>query len=111
MIRHLLKTPSSLFKLRKEVDKAAIEGRILRYVTWKESQTLPYLEACVNETTRLHSPFAIPLERAVPGSGLEGDGYFIPPGTRFGMVRKPSSTLCLLFISALDPWSPGSAHT
>lgn len=86
---HLLKNPSSLSKLRKEVDDAAAEGRISRYVTWKESQTLPYLEACVNEATRLHPPFALPFERVVPVNGLEVDGYFIPPGTRVGMVKKP----------------------
>ena len=88
-IYHLLKNPSSLSKLRKEIDDAAAEGRISRYVTWKESQNLPYLEACVNEATRLHPPFALPFERVVPASGLEVDGYFIPPGTRVGMVKNP----------------------
>ena len=90
---HLLKNPSSLSKLRKEVDDAAAEGRVSKCVTWKESQTLPYLEACVNEATRLHPPFALPFERVVPTSGLDVDGYFIPPGTRVGMVKIPNSVL------------------
>lgn len=85
---HLLKNPSSLSKLRKEVEDAAAQGRISKYVTYKESQTLPYLEACVNEATRLHPPFALPFERVVPASGLGVDGYFIPPGTRVGMVKE-----------------------
>lgn len=86
---HLLKNPSSLSKLRKEVDDAATEGRISKCVSWRESQTLPYLEACVNEASRLYPPFALPFERVVPANGLEVDGYFIPPGTRVGMVKKP----------------------
>lgn len=85
---HLLKTPSSLLKLRKEIDDAVAEGRISQYVTWKESQTLPYLDACVNEATRLHPPFALPFERVVPEPGMEVDGYYIPAGTRIGMVRE-----------------------
>ena len=86
---HLLKNPSSHLKLRNEIDSAAAEGRISRCVTWKESRTLPYLEACVNEATRLHPPFALPFERVVPENGLEVDGYLIPPGTRVGMVTRP----------------------
>ena len=93
----LLKNPSSLSKLREEVDDAAAEGRISKYVTWRESQTLPYLEACVNEATRLHPPFALPFERVVPANGLEVDGYFIPPGTKVGMVKKPSISTCSPF--------------
>jgi cytochrome P450 len=97
MLYHLLKNPSSLARLRKEVDDAVAEGRISKYVTWKESQTLPFLEACVHEATRMHPPFALPFERVVPEGGLEIDGYFIPGGTRIGIVRvQPLSRLSLL---------------
>ncbi|ETS86540.1 hypothetical protein PFICI_00368 [Pestalotiopsis fici W106-1] len=85
LMYHLLKNPSSLSKLREEIDDAVAKGRISKYATWRESQNLPYLEACVNEATRMHPPFALPFERVVPESGLEVDGYFIPPGTRVGM--------------------------
>ncbi|KAI9667683.1 MAG: hypothetical protein M1821_000500 [Bathelium mastoideum] len=85
LVYHLLKNPSSLRKLRKEIDDAAASERISRYVTWKESQTLPYLEACVNEATRMNPPFALPFERVVPDNGVEVEGYFLPPGTRVGM--------------------------
>lgn len=103
---YLLKNLSSLSKLKKEIDDAVAEGRISKYVTWKESQTLPYLEACVNEATRMHPPFALPFERVVPTSGLEVDGYFIPPGTRVGMVKKPHPP-CFLSVFYLDSgaWS------
>ena len=87
MLYHLLKNPSSLSTLRREIDDAAAEGRISQYVTWKESQTLPYLEACVNEATRMYPPFGLPFERVVPEAGLDIEGYFIPGGTRIGIVR------------------------
>ena len=101
LMYHLLKNPSTLSKLRKEVDAAAAGGRISKYVTWKESQTLPYLEACVNEATRLHPPFALPFERVVPADGLEVDGYLIPPGTRVGMVKLPESLFVFVLSQSL----------
>lgn len=85
---HLLKNPTSIARLRQDVDFAASQGRLSKYVTWKESQTLPYLEAVVNEATRMHPPFSLPFERVVPSAGLEVDGYNIPPGTRVGIVSE-----------------------
>ena len=93
---HLLKNPATLSALQKEIDTAAREGRISKVVTWKESQTLPYLDACVKEASRLHPPIGFPMERIVPESGLEVDGYFIPPGTRVSMVRVMSRLLLVL---------------
>lgn len=102
---HLLKNPSSLAKLKEEVDAAAAEGRLSRYVTWKESKELPYLDACVKEATRMHPPFALPFERVIPEGGLEVDGHFIPSGTRVGIVRtsrvltideKLASNICVI---------------
>jgi len=88
VLYHLLKNPKTLATLREEVDAAARDGRISKLVTWKESQTLPYLDACVKEASRLHPPIGFPLERIVPEGGLEVDGYFIPPGTRVSMVGQ-----------------------
>lgn len=84
---HLLKNPSSLAKLKAEIDVATAKGRLSRYVTWKETKELSYLDACIKEATRMHPPFALPFERVVPKDGLVVDGYFIPPGTRVGIVR------------------------
>ncbi|KAL8793045.1 MAG: hypothetical protein Q9195_004356 [Heterodermia aff. obscurata] len=102
LLYHLLKNPSSLSKLRNELDAAALS----EYVSWKESQTLPYLEACVHEATRLHPPFALPFERIVPAGGLRVDGYWIPGGTRVGinpwvLHRTPS-----LYGPDADCWRP-----
>ncbi len=55
-------------------------------VTWKESQQLPYLDACIKEALRLHPPVGISLERLVPSDGLTlTDGTYIHPGTVVGM--------------------------
>ena len=87
MMYHPLKNPSSLSKLREEVDEAAVKGRIFKYVIWKESQTLPYLEACVKEAIRMHLSFLLSFEQVVPESGLDIDSYFIPGDARIGVVN------------------------
>ncbi|KAL9095874.1 MAG: hypothetical protein Q9165_001871 [Trypethelium subeluteriae] len=106
LMYHLLKNPSSLEKLKKEVDGAASEGCISRLVTWKEARTLPYLEACVNEATRMNPPFALPFERVIPETGVEIDGYFIPPGTRVGMSPWVVHREASLYGDDADIWRP-----
>ncbi|KAL9079843.1 MAG: hypothetical protein Q9157_001299 [Trypethelium eluteriae] len=90
----------------KEVDDAACEGRISKYATWKESRTLPYLEACVNEATRMNPPFALPFERVVPETGVEIDGYFIPPGARVGMSPWVVHREASLYGDDAEVWRP-----
>ena len=83
---HLLKNPSTLATLRAEINSAAKAGRLSKFVTWKESQQLPYLEACINEASRMHPPICFPIERVVGKQGLQIDGHAVPPGTRISMV-------------------------
>lgn len=84
----LLKNPSALAALRAELDAAAREGRFSDYetglVTWHESQTLPYLDACVKEAFRLHPAPGLPMERIVPEGGLEIAGRRVAGGTIVG---------------------------
>lgn len=52
---------------------------------------IPYLEALINETIRLHPPGASGMPRLVPEDGLQlEDGLFIPPHTN---VSTPTYTL------------------
>jgi len=85
---YLLKNQSALGRLQAELDAAAKEGRFSDYetglVTWHESQTLPYLDACVKEAFRLHPAPGLPMERVVPEGGLEIAGRFIKGGTIVG---------------------------
>ena len=75
-------------KLMTELQNALTEGKIERRdngtVTWAESQTLPYLDACIKEAFRIHPAAGLPLERITPPQGIEIDGHFIPGGTIVG---------------------------
>ncbi|KAI0439978.1 putative cytochrome P450 [Xylaria telfairii] len=85
MFHELLTHPSSLAKLRAELDQASARGELSRIVTWKESCALPYLGACFKEAGRIHPPFGLHLERVVPPEGLKISGAFLPAGTIVGM--------------------------
>jgi len=85
---HLLKNPRVYQKLMAELDGAVKEGAISNMtdeiVTWKTSQSLPYLDAVVQESFRLHPAAGLMLERVVPAPGLHILGQFIPGGTIVG---------------------------
>lgn len=55
------------------------------HVTWKETRSLPYLDACIKEAGRLHPPFGLPLERVVPAAGATICGQHFRAGTVVGM--------------------------
>ena len=82
---YLLKNPESMARLRTELDTATIGDGSSEFVTWKESQTLPYLDACIKEASRLHPPIAFPLERTVPTEGATVGGQQLPGGTLVAM--------------------------
>ncbi|XP_030453217.1 cytochrome P450 93A2-like [Syzygium oleosum] len=75
-IIELLKHPQLLKKLRKEIDSAVGSTRL---VNESDVQNLPYLQAVVKETLRLHTPG--PLLRRKCNSDCEINGYDIKAGT------------------------------
>jgi cytochrome P450 len=85
---YLLRNPTCLEKLVKELDDGAREGLFsdgeTGLVTWHESQKLPYLDACIKEAFRMHPAAGLPLERIVPQGGREIAGHFVPAGTIVG---------------------------
>ncbi|OTB02447.1 hypothetical protein M426DRAFT_13424 [Hypoxylon sp. CI-4A] len=106
MLHQLLTHPSSLAKLRAELDDAATKGNLSNTVTWKESIALPYLNACFKEAGRIHPPFGMHLERVTPPEGLEVCGQKLPAGTIVGMNawvvhRDPD-----VFGADADSWRP-----
>jgi cytochrome P450 len=68
-------------KLMSELDTAAAEGRLSTPAQWDEARTLPYLDAVIKETGRIHPPFDLHLERVVPNAGAAICGRYLKPGT------------------------------
>lgn len=85
---YLLKNPQYYKKLVNEIDNAVrngtIEARDNGAVSWTEAQKLPYLDAVIQESFRLHPAPGLILERIVPPQGMDILGNFIPGGTIVG---------------------------
>jgi len=84
----LLRSPPALRALLDELAAAAASG-VLRPaaqgpVSWAEAQRLPYLDACIQESLRLHPAIGMLLERHVPPAGATIAGCRVPGGTIVG---------------------------
>lgn len=81
-VYYVLKNPEAQRKLEKELDDANLQFA----VSWKATQSLPYLDAVMQETMRVHTGVGLMLERIVPKEGFTlPDGRYIPGGTLVGM--------------------------
>lgn len=80
---HLLRNPGALEKLRREVEEAVESGVIAdaEVFSWADAQKLPYLDACIKETFRIHPAISLNLERVTPPEGIDIEGEYIPGGT------------------------------
>ncbi|KUJ11447.1 cytochrome P450 [Mollisia scopiformis] len=82
IIYYTLKNPKVYQKLREELDNADL----VHPVTYAAASFLPYLDAVIKESMRIHPSVGLLLERVVPESCLTlSDGTVIPPGTIVGM--------------------------
>jgi cytochrome P450 len=106
----LVKHPRVYAKLMQELDSAvangSIESRPDRTVSWPEAQKLPYLDAVVQESFRLHPAPGLILERVVPPQGMQILDTFVPGGTIVGcnawvVHRRPE-----VFGSDVDVFRP-----
>lgn len=78
----VLRHPLIQARLLTEIDAASLSFP----VTWTESQQLPYLDAVIQESLRIHPPVGMVLERVVPAEGLTMlDGKRIPAGVQVGV--------------------------
>jgi cytochrome P450 len=77
---YLLSNPTSLAKLRDEIDHFTARGSLSKNPSFKESQEMPYLQAVIKEALRMHPATGLPLEREVPAGGATIGGYFFPAG-------------------------------
>ncbi|KAK7214869.1 hypothetical protein V2G26_002872 [Clonostachys chloroleuca] len=81
---YLYKHPEKLAKLRHELDTMAAEGRISDPITFKEAQSMPYLQAVIKEGFRMHPAVGTILPRVVPKGGARLGGFNFPEGTHVG---------------------------
>ncbi|ETS84549.1 hypothetical protein PFICI_02574 [Pestalotiopsis fici W106-1] len=82
---YLLKNPSTLQKLREEIMTKEEQGQLSEQPTFKETLNMPYLQAVIKESLRLHPATGLPLERVVPEGGATISGRFFPAGTIVGV--------------------------
>lgn len=68
-------------RLKKELDDAQAAGQLSDVVTYMETQNLPFLQACIKEAYRHHSPVGFGLPRVAPAEGITVAGRFFPSGT------------------------------
>ncbi|MCJ1258546.1 hypothetical protein MMC24_006379 [Lignoscripta atroalba] len=100
---NLLKYPQTLQALREELDAKA---NLDELVTWKQSLTLPYLDACIKEAGRMHPPFGLPYERVVPSEGAIISGQRLRGGTVVGISAWVVHRDYSVFGNDSDIWRP-----
>ncbi|SCO16221.1 related to pisatin demethylase cytochrome P450 [Fusarium fujikuroi] len=85
ILYYLLKHPPCLAALQQEIDFYYSEGKLSGKPTFQETQQMPYLQAVIKETLRLHPATGLPLERVVPKGGATISGHFFPEGSIIGI--------------------------
>ncbi|KAF8865287.1 cytochrome P450 [Acephala macrosclerotiorum] len=86
LVDNIVSHPGCQEKVHAELDKARKEGRIGKVPQLREmKEQLPYLNACLMESMRVHPVVGMPLVRTVPEGGVELEGKWLPAGTTVGI--------------------------
>jgi hypothetical protein len=80
---HILDSKPVYQSIVRELETAVKAGTIpaTGNLSWNESQTLLYLQACLKEAMRVRPAVGLNITRLVPPEGAELDGRFFPGGT------------------------------
>lgn len=81
-IFYIYNTPGVLQRLRDEMAAAEQTSQLSNPARFRETQELPYLQAVIKETLRLHPAVGSILPRDVPKGGVALEGYHFPAGVR-----------------------------
>lgn len=84
IVYYLRKYPACLKRLQDEIDTFFSEGKMSDPITFKEAQDMPYLQAVIKESLRIHPATGQIMGRIVPPDGAELAGHFFPAGTCVG---------------------------
>lgn len=81
LINQIASHPECQGRVHAELDKARKEGRLEIIPRLRDMrEQLPYLNACLMESMRLHPIVGMPLVRVVPEGGIELEGKWLPAG-------------------------------
>ncbi|KAI1281580.1 cytochrome P450 [Xylaria sp. FL0933] len=81
----LLTHPQCLQELRAEIEEFRAKGPLSDSFGFKDTQQMPYLQAVIKESLRMHPATGLPLERVVPEGGATICGHSFPAGTIVGI--------------------------
>lgn len=85
-IFYLLQNPDKLVTLMAEIDDFAQTKQTTGdAVSFKESLEMPYLQAVIKESMRLHPATGLPMWRVVPEGGAQISNHHLPAGTVVGI--------------------------
>ncbi|KAL7624947.1 hypothetical protein AAE478_004161 [Parahypoxylon ruwenzoriense] len=82
---YLARNDSAMAKLRAEIESASREYSLDSMVPFSMISNLPYLNAVIQETLRVHPNTGTIIERKAPQGGVTIDDYYIPGGTTVGV--------------------------
>lgn len=89
LLYHCLRYPAVIEKLQRELDAALPD--IDAVPQFSQVKDLPYLDAVIKETMRIHSTSSLGLPRVVPpGPGITIAGHHFPQGT---VLSVPAYTI------------------
>ncbi|OHE92733.1 cytochrome P450 [Colletotrichum orchidophilum] len=83
----LAQKPDVYRRLREEIDDYFSQNAEPEHSALSK---LPYLQACIDETLRLHPPVPSGVQRMTPPQGMDIDGTFIPGDT---IIQVPTHTM------------------
>ncbi|KAK3951404.1 cytochrome P450 [Pseudoneurospora amorphoporcata] len=84
-ILNVITHPNVYLELKREIFKAAREGKAFNPVRYEEARALPYLQAVIHEGLRIRSPVTALFLKSVPPGGDTICDHFIPGGTAIGV--------------------------
>ncbi|KAI1852797.1 hypothetical protein JX266_002338 [Neoarthrinium moseri] len=107
VIYHMTRNPGTWEKARAEIKKAQREGQCLsKIISLEDAQQLPYIQACIKEGLRIHSPVPMGLQRVAPkGVVTIGDRTF-PEGTTLSVNPWVLHHSTELWGGDADEWKP-----